>query len=141
MMSRSLRMLSVFLVAGAALLAALSCRAGAEVIEASPENLKQVFINLVINALDVMPDGGELKVGIRCTDDSLLVRFCDTGPGIPPEIVPRIFEPFFTTKDPGQGTGLGLSVCYGIIKSHKGTITYRNLDPGGCFEVRLPILK
>ena len=109
-------------------------------VEASAENLKQVFMNLVINALDVMPDGGELKVGMECTDDSLLIRFCDTGPGIAPDIEPRIFEPFFTTKDPGQGTGLGLSVCYGIIKSHKGTITYRNLDPGGCFEVRLPII-
>jgi C4-dicarboxylate-specific signal transduction histidine kinase len=105
-------------------------------VEASAENMKQVFMN----ALDVMLDGGELRVGVECTEENLLIRVCDTGPGILPEIIPRIFEPFFTTKDPGQGTGLGLSVCYGIIKSHKGTITYRNLDPGGCFEVRLPIV-
>ncbi|HKK21871.1 MAG TPA: ATP-binding protein, partial [candidate division Zixibacteria bacterium] len=58
---------------------------------------------------------------------------------IPPEIIPRIFEPFFTTKRPGQGTGLGLSVCYGIIKKHSGSISFRNVEKGGCFEIRLPI--
>lgn len=104
----------------------------------SPERLKQVFLNLVINARDAMADGGKLIVSIRYANESVTVRFCDTGPGIPPEVIPRIFEPFFTTKEPGQGTGLGLSVCYSIIKAHNGSITFRNNEPGGCFTVTLP---
>ena len=110
-------------------------------IYASAENLKQVFINVVINAFDVMPGGGTLTVDIEQDEENLLLRFSDTGPGISPELVPRIFEPFFTTKEPGKGTGLGLSVCYGIIKQHKGTITYKNLGTGGSFEIVLPAAK
>ncbi|UCE23240.1 MAG: GAF domain-containing protein [Candidatus Zixiibacteriota bacterium] len=109
-------------------------------VSGSPENLKQVFLNLIINALDVMNKGGTLEVKVACEDGWVVVRFSDTGPGISPEIVPRIFEPFFTTKEPGKGTGLGLSVCYGIIKQHGGSITYKNTDDGGCFEVRLPVV-
>jgi len=110
-------------------------------IEASPENLKQVFLNIIINAGDVMNEGGTLDVSINCDGERVLVKFCDTGPGIPPENIPRIFEPFFSTKGPSKGTGLGLSVCYGIVKRHNGTITYNNLDSGGCFEIKLPINK
>jgi signal transduction histidine kinase len=105
----------------------------------SAERLKQVFLNLVINARDAMADGGTLTVSIRRDGEMVMVRFCDTGPGIPPEIIPRIFEPFFTTKEQGQGTGLGLSVCYSIIKAHNGSITFRNNEPGGCFTVTLPM--
>ena len=108
-------------------------------IDGSPENLKQVFLNIIINAVDVMKDGGRLGVTIAREDGELMLRFCDTGPGIPPEIIPRIFEPFFTTKGQDEGTGLGLSVCYGIIKKHGGTIVFKNADAGGCFEIRLPI--
>ncbi len=104
----------------------------------SSDGLKQVFLNLVINARDAMADGGDLTVSIRHDDDNVTVQFCDTGPGIPPEIIPRIFEPYFSTKEPGQGTGLGLSVCYSIIKAHNGSITFRNNEPGGCFTVMLP---
>jgi signal transduction histidine kinase len=86
-----------------------------------------------------MENGGTLKISIGQEDDKLLVCICDTGPGIPPELIPRIFEPFFTTKEQGKGTGLGLSVCYGIIKSHNGSILFKNTDEGGCFEIRLPI--
>ncbi|MEW6412527.1 MAG: ATP-binding protein [Candidatus Zixiibacteriota bacterium] len=107
-------------------------------VEASPESLKQVFLNLIINAVDVMPNGGRLKVSVVSEADEVVISFRDTGPGIAPDVIPRIFEPFFTTKEPGKGTGLGLSVCYGIIKQHKGSITYKNTDDGGCFEVRLP---
>ncbi len=110
-------------------------------IDGASESLKQVFLNIIINARDAMSNGGTLTVGIRRDQDQAVIRFCDTGPGIPPELVPRIFEPFFTTKDPGQGTGLGLSVCWGIVKSHNGSITFKNLDPGGCFEIRLPEVK
>jgi signal transduction histidine kinase len=110
-------------------------------LEASPESLKQVFLNMIINACDVMNKGGSLEVSVSCSRDSVTIVFEDTGPGIPPEVVPRIFEPFFTTKDPGKGTGLGLSVCYGIIKQHKGSIRYKNTDRGGRFEIVLPFGK
>jgi two-component system sensor histidine kinase HydH len=110
-------------------------------VEGSPENLKQVFLNIIINALDVMNKGGSLEVRVTCEGNEVVVQFSDTGPGISPDIIPRIFEPFFTTKEPGKGTGLGLSVCYGIIKQHGGSITYRNTDDGGCFEIRLPAEK
>jgi len=108
------------------------------VVQASPESLKQVFLNIIINGSDVMNKGGTFEVTLGCEGDRLKLTFSDTGPGIPPEIIPRIFEPFFTTKAPGKGTGLGLSVCYGIIKQHGGSITYRNTDKGGCFEIELP---
>jgi signal transduction histidine kinase len=103
-----------------------------------PENLKQVFLNIIINAVDVMPDGGRMEVAIKTSSKMVRITFCDTGPGIKSELIPRIFEPFFTTKEPGKGTGLGLSVCYGIIKRHHGSITFRNTDAGGCFQIDLP---
>jgi signal transduction histidine kinase len=103
------------------------------------DNLRQVFMNLIINARDAMKDGGTLRVGVRTENSTVTLSFADSGPGIPPNIIPRIFEPFFTTKTPGEGTGLGLSVCYGIIKSHNGTITFRNTDSGGCFDIQLPV--
>jgi signal transduction histidine kinase len=108
-------------------------------VNAAPEHLKQVFLNLVINACDAMPDGGELEMTVKPDAGYVLIRFCDTGPGIPADVSPHVFEPFFTTKEPGQGTGLGLSVCYGSITKHGGTITYRNTERGACFEITLPV--
>ncbi|MBI5267448.1 MAG: GAF domain-containing protein [candidate division Zixibacteria bacterium] len=105
----------------------------------SVESFKQVFLNIVINARDAMSTGGTLTVTVDRADSSVVITLCDTGPGIPPEQIPRIFEPFFTAKDPGKGTGLGLSVCWGIVKSHNGSITFSNMNPGGCFEIRLPM--
>lgn len=104
----------------------------------SPENVKQVVLNIVLNACDAMTDSGRLTIAVGRLKHGIHVSFCDTGPGIPPEIIPRIFEPFFTTKEEGKGTGLGLAVCYGIIKRHGGTITYKNTEAGGCFEIVLP---
>ncbi len=109
-------------------------------IEISPEGIKQVFLNLIINSYDAMPDGGQVRIAITTVGDEISICFSDTGPGIPPELVPRIFEPFFTTKEPSKGTGLGLSVCYGIIKKHNGSITFHNEESGGCFEIRLPLI-
>ena len=110
-------------------------------VKGSPEQLKQVFLNLVINARDFMPDGGRLKVAISDAGSEVKIRFSDTGPGIPPEHLPRIFEPFFTTKSGSAGTGLGLSVCFGIVKEHGGSITAANGSGGGAaFEVTLPSL-
>ncbi|MFH1688480.1 MAG: ATP-binding protein [bacterium] len=108
-------------------------------INGSAENLKQVFLNILINAGDVMPHGGRLGVEAQEIDRRLRIRITDTGPGIKAELIPRIFEPFFTTKELGRGTGLGLSVCYGIINRHGGTITYNNTDSGGCFTIELPV--
>jgi len=108
-------------------------------INGSADNLKQVYLNIIINACDAMSSGGKLGIKIKLEDENLLIIFCDTGPGIPPDIIPRIFEPFYTTKESGKGTGLGLSVCYGIIKRHGGSITYKNTNDGGCFEIKLPI--
>jgi signal transduction histidine kinase len=107
----------------------------------SAEQLKQVFLNLVINARDFMPEGGKLKILISNHDRETKIKFVDTGPGIPPEHISRVFEPFFTTKDDAAGTGLGLSVCFGIIKEHGGDIVAGN-DPesgGASFEITLPV--
>ncbi len=106
----------------------------------SAESLKQVFLNLIINARDAMDSGGELKVTVEEKKEKLHISFADTGPGISPELIPHLFEPFFSTKEAGKGTGLGLSVCYGIIRNHHGSITFNNLDPGGCFEIQLPVM-
>lgn len=105
----------------------------------SAEQLKQVFLNLVLNAKDFMPDGGKLKITVTNHDKGVKIKFVDTGPGIPQEHISRVFEPFFTTKENSTGTGLGLSVCFGIIKEHNGLITASNDPEGGAsFEITLP---
>ena len=109
------------------------------IISAWLDGLKQVLLNLLINARDVLKDGGEIDIDIKPSDHTRIIRIEDTGPGIDPKNIPHIFEPFFTTKSGGEGTGLGLSVCYGIVKSHGGVIAYENTDKGGCFEIELPI--
>ncbi len=103
-------------------------------------NLFQVFCNLTKNALDAMPDGGELRISTRlAADDTIVAEFRDTGTGLPPENTEAIFEPFFTTKDKGKGTGLGLSICRDIIESYHGRITAENTPDGGSiFTVYLP---
>ncbi len=108
------------------------------IVNGSGDGLKQVFFNLIINARAAMEGGGTLTVSMQRQNGDLLMKFADTGPGIPADVVPHIFEPFFTTKGE-HGSGLGLSVCYGIINSHKGSITYRNLKTGGCFDIVLPL--
>jgi signal transduction histidine kinase len=110
-------------------------------ISGSASRLKQVFLNLILNARDAMAGGGKLRVSATCTGNFVEVGIADTGPGIPPEDLPRIFEPFFTTKDE-SGTGLGLAVCHGIITSHKGVISASNNDGGGAiFKIKFPLLK
>jgi signal transduction histidine kinase len=108
-------------------------------IDGAAENLKQVFLNILINACDAMPSGGTLQANLRRDNNHVIATFIDSGPGIAAEVVPHIFEPFFTTKEQGKGTGLGLSVCYGIVRKHNGTITFTNMHPGSCFEIRVPI--
>jgi two-component system NtrC family sensor kinase len=102
--------------------------------------MKQVFINIVNNALQAMPQGGELRIRLdRVNDRELVVEFSDTGTGIAPENVDKIFEPFFSTKSSGDGTGLGLSISYRIVRNHGGRIeTKSEAGRGTVFSVFLP---
>jgi len=106
----------------------------------NPDQIQQVFLNLMLNAIDAMPDGGRLVISMRRAGDMVEMEFTDTGKGIDEAIIDRVFDPFFTTKPLGKGTGLGLSICYGIIREHKGTIAVRSKKgQGASFTVRLPV--
>ncbi len=105
-------------------------------VAAEPEQLRQVFNNLVINALQAMQGRGHLRVTARSDGDSVLVEVADDGPGIPADSSEKIYDPFFTTRR--DGTGLGLSVCYGIVQSLGGSIDVESEpDRGATFRVRL----
>lgn len=111
-------------------------------IMAVGSHLKQVFINMVINANTAMPNGGELRVGSRFDpgSDNIVVTIEDTGVGIPPHSVERIFDAFFTTKKEVKGVGLGLSICYGFIKEHSGEIDVESeVGKGTTFTIYLPL--
>lgn len=85
--------------------------------------LEQVFINVLSNALEALPEGGRIEIGTSMRDnDTVEARITDTGAGIAEENIPRVFDPFFTTKEIGSGTGLGLYLCYNIIRQHHGLI-------------------
>jgi signal transduction histidine kinase len=99
-------------------------------LEGDPQRLQQVFVNLLNNARDASPAGANVEVAARLgADGNVEIRVSDQGKGIPAEFQERIFEPFFTTKEVGQGTGLGLSVVYNIIRNHGGDIRVRS-QPG-----------
>ncbi|MGZ8900233.1 MAG: ATP-binding protein, partial [Limisphaerales bacterium] len=116
--------------------------------------LHQVFMNLVVNARDAMPNGGRLQIEAKNTEidenyarmqpdaqpgSYVMVSISDTGTGVAPGVLPKIFEPFFTTKEIGKGTGLGLSTSAGIVRSHGGFLTvYSELGKGSSFKVYLP---
>lgn len=105
-----------------------------------PGQLNQVFLNLLMNATDVLEDGGTITIRARPIEDGVRLEFEDTGPGIPPEIQSRIFDPFFTTKEVGKGTGLGLSLSHGIIERHGGRIQVRSVPGRGTtFVIELPL--
>ncbi|HEY8644293.1 MAG TPA: ATP-binding protein [Gaiellaceae bacterium] len=109
-------------------------------VTASPNQLKQIFLNLIANARQAMPNGGTVKVDVRQDGDWVIASVSDDGPGIEPRVLERVFEPFFTTKRPTGGTGLGLSVSLGIAEAHGGSLTASS-DPGrgATFTLRLPI--
>ena len=125
-------------------------------VKADPTRLQQMFTNLVINARDAMPDGGDLRLGVAqlhldhsntaplpdmTAGDWAQITISDSGTGIPVATLPHIFEPFFTTKGPGQGSGLGLAQVYGIVKQHNGHIDVQSTeDRGTTFTIYLPAL-
>ena len=106
-----------------------------------PAELNQVFMNLIVNAVQAMPQGGVLTLrGQRQDDGQTRLQFQDTGAGIPPDVIGKIFDPFFTTKPVGSGTGLGLSVSYNIVvKRHGGRIEVESaVGRGTVFTLLLP---
>jgi PAS domain S-box-containing protein len=109
-------------------------------VKCLPQQLNQVFLNMLVNAAHAIETQGEITVSTRSAGDQVLVSFRDTGCGIPEEIRSRIFEPFFTTKEVGKGTGLGLSISYDIIKKHNGSIEVESAPGcGTTFTIRLPV--
>ncbi len=103
--------------------------------------MEQLFLNLVLNALQAMPDGGELTLNTSRRDGQVVIEVRDTGEGIPPEVLERIFDPFFTTRGVGEGTGLGLTVSDTIVRSHRGTIEVEStVGRGTVVRVTLPEL-
>jgi signal transduction histidine kinase/CheY-like chemotaxis protein len=108
-------------------------------VEMDVPRIKQVFLNIINNAVYAMKDGGSLTIRTGADGTAARIAFADTGPGIPPEIMSRIFDPFFTTKPDVSGTGLGLSVSLGIVQSHGGTIEVQSqVGEGTTFSVLLP---
>ncbi|MFQ5870498.1 MAG: ATP-binding protein, partial [Candidatus Zixiibacteriota bacterium] len=110
-------------------------------VYASPQQLYQVFTNLILNAQEAMPGGGQLTVKTSVEDGKVRIAFSDTGYGIKEMDLEHLFEPFFTTKEIGKGTGLGLSVSYGIIRAHDGNIEVKSrTGEGSTFTVVLPAI-
>ncbi len=139
---------TLFLASNQAKLAGVKIETAVEgtlpVAHGDPSQLTQVFLNLVLNALDAMPSGGSLTIEVRAARDgeSVEIRFTDTGVGIPEQHLDSIFDPFFTSKKAAKGTGLGLSVSLGIVKQHGGDIRVRSrVGQGTTFTVSLPSAK
>jgi signal transduction histidine kinase len=113
-------------------------------IKGDRDQLGQVIVNLILNAVDAMDHKGTmtLRTYRHKPAGKAYIEVADTGRGIPEENLPRIFDPFFTTKAPGKGTGLGLSTAYGIIKENKGRIWVKDTSPTGTtFAVELPLYR
>ncbi len=109
-------------------------------ITADASQLRQVFVNLVVNAIHAMPGGGTLKITTRVSGERVVLSVEDTGIGMSQQVQKEIFIPFFTTKDINEGTGLGLPVVHGIVTSHGGTIHVESAPGRGArFDIELPI--
>ena len=108
-------------------------------VECDPGQVNQVFMNLLANACDATPAGGNIWVSTQLRGEDACVTIRDDGAGIPPESLGRIFEPFFTTKDVGSGTGLGLAIAHGIVETHGGRLEVESTPGAGAtFRVLLP---
>ena len=113
---------------------------GLPAIEAYASELNQVWTNLIDNGIDAMEGSGTLIIRAKREDPWLVVEIEDSGPGIPPEHLPKIFDPFFTTKPPGEGTGLGLNISRNlIVKKHHGEMSVKSEPGSTCFTVHLPM--
>ena len=116
----------------------VDCQHNGATFKADPDQLRQVLINLIQNAADAMPGGGNLTISTQANDGYLELIISDTGQGIPKELLPRIFDPFVTTKE--HGNGLGLAMVHSIIQAHRGTIRAASTPGRGTtFTVRLPL--
>ena len=114
---------------------------GPVLISGNASLLQQVFINLFLNAIKAMPDGGTLGFSMEKKQKEVMVCINDTGDGISKRDIDKIFDPFYTTMSVGKGTGLGLSICYSIVKQHSGTIEVDSVKgKGSTFTVKLPVL-
>lgn len=110
------------------------------IIKANPQQLNQVFVNILVNAAQAIAQSGEIRITTRAVNGFVQIEISDTGCGIAPEHLSRIFEPFFTTKEVGVGTGLGMNIAYNIIKKHEGTIEVASrLGQGTTFTIKLPV--
>ncbi len=109
-------------------------------LESNKNYLQQAFLNLLINAKDAMPDGGEMVILTECVDEKINIRFSDSGTGIKKENLSKIFEPFFTTKEVGKGTGLGLPITRGIVRKFGGEMKVDSVEGRGTtFTITLPV--
>ena len=108
-------------------------------IKAYGSELNQVWTNLIVNAVEAMPERGTLKVRTRREPTDVMVEIRDNGSGIPESVRTHIFEPFFTTKPVGEGTGLGLDTVARIVRKHRGNIRFESKPGDTCFQVRLPV--
>jgi signal transduction histidine kinase len=111
-------------------------------VHADADQMSQVLINLVMNAIHAMPGGGVLKLALAPDRGMVRLTVADTGHGMPRDVIAKVFDPFFTTKEFGKGTGLGLTVVKGIIEEHSGTIEVESEpERGTTFTICLPIDK
>ena len=118
----------------------LDLREHLPVVKGSTDKLKQVFLNLILNARDAMPDGGLIRIVTAEENGLVRISISDSGVGIPKENLDKIFDAFFTTKSTVSGVGLGLSVTYGIVSQHRGTISVTSATgEGSTFVISLPV--
>ena len=124
--------------------ATLEVEPGLPDVEMSPNQIKQVFVNVINNACQAISSdapSGRIWITAKRVDDSVAVSVTDSGPGMTEDVAARVFEPFFTTKPEGEGTGLGLSISQGIVREHGGRITLDTRPGrGATFTVELPRL-